>query len=144
MRTKLPAYFINSARNIETGPLRPFYERLMAQFDEKSRTDKEAEEARIEKERAEEAFACRRCPAKFSSNTKLHQYVQDHHQKKPAGVSLSCYKDVLMFRFVKMFRSLNSNSQFTKPLVSFTFDRRVYSPCSNLNAFLGILDGGAS
>ncbi|KAG7004332.1 hypothetical protein G7Y79_00026g059160 [Physcia stellaris] len=58
----------------------------MAQFDEKSRTDKEAEKARIEKEQAE-AFACRRCPAKFPSNTKLHQYVQDHHQKKPAGVA---------------------------------------------------------
>ena len=26
--------------------------------------------------------ACRRCPAKFPSNTKLHIHVQDHHQKK--------------------------------------------------------------
>ncbi|KAG7002006.1 hypothetical protein G7Y79_00029g063020 [Physcia stellaris] len=43
----------------------------------------QAEQARIAKEKAE-AFACRRCPAKFPSNTKLHQHVQDHHQKKPA------------------------------------------------------------
>ena len=44
----------------------------------------EVEQARIEKER-QEAFACRRCPAKFASNTKLHQHIQDHHQKtKPA------------------------------------------------------------
>ncbi|KAG7004896.1 hypothetical protein G7Y79_00023g054800 [Physcia stellaris] len=41
----------------------------------------QAEEARIAKEKAE-AFACRRCPAKFPSNTKLHQHIQDHHQKK--------------------------------------------------------------
>ncbi|KAG7005490.1 hypothetical protein G7Y79_00019g046700 [Physcia stellaris] len=27
--------------------------------------------------------ACRRCSAKFSNNTKLHQHIQDHHQKKP-------------------------------------------------------------
>ncbi|KAG7008976.1 hypothetical protein G7Y79_00003g008440 [Physcia stellaris] len=46
----------------------------------------EAEQARIAKERAE-AFACRRCPAKFPSNTKLHQHIQNHHQKsqKPAA-----------------------------------------------------------
>ena len=42
----------------------------------------QAEEARIAKERAE-AFACRRCSARFPSNTKLHNHVQDHHQKKP-------------------------------------------------------------
>ena len=64
-------------------------ERLEARFAEEARIEKErleahiAEEARIEKERLE-AFACRRCPAKFPSNTKLHQHVQDHHQKRPA------------------------------------------------------------
>ncbi|KAG6993888.1 hypothetical protein G7Y79_00049g084480 [Physcia stellaris] len=53
----------------------------------------EAEAVRIAKEQQEaeqarlEAFACRRCPAKFPSNTKLHIHVQDHHQKteKPAS-----------------------------------------------------------
>ena len=39
----------------------------------------EAEEAR----KLAEAFACRRCPARFSSNTKLHQHIEDHHAKKP-------------------------------------------------------------
>ena len=42
----------------------------------------QAEEARIEKERLE-AFACRRCPAKFPSNTKLHDHIRNHHAKKP-------------------------------------------------------------
>ncbi|KAG7002277.1 hypothetical protein G7Y79_00028g062980 [Physcia stellaris] len=56
------------------------------QQQKKQRIKQETEEARIAKERAE-AFACRRCPAKFPSNTKLHQHIQDHHQKpaKPAG-----------------------------------------------------------
>ncbi|KAG7006488.1 hypothetical protein G7Y79_00014g036630 [Physcia stellaris] len=44
-----------------------------------------AEEARIAKAKAE-AFACRRCPAKFPSNTKLHQHICDHHTKKPKPV----------------------------------------------------------
>ncbi|KAG6989857.1 hypothetical protein G7Y79_00062g093350 [Physcia stellaris] len=47
----------------------------MTQFDEDTRIAKEQEEARLT------AFACRRCPAKFPSNTKLHQHIQDHHQK---------------------------------------------------------------
>ena len=75
---------------------------IQAEHDEEDRI--EAEEARLAKERAEllqqqqaeqariakeqeearlTAFACRRCSAKFSSNTKLHIHVQDHHQKKP-------------------------------------------------------------
>ena len=42
----------------------------------------EVEEARIAKAKAE-AFACRRCPAKYPSNTKLHEHVRNHHAKKP-------------------------------------------------------------
>ena len=61
--------------SIMTGPLRPFFDHLMTQFDEDTRIAKEQEEARLT------AFACRRCPAKFPSNTKLHQHIQDHHQK---------------------------------------------------------------
>ena len=41
------------------------------------------EEARKAAEKAAEAFPCRRCPAKFPSNTKLHQHIGDHHAKKP-------------------------------------------------------------
>ena len=33
--------------------------------------------------KAAEAFACRRCPAKFVSNTKLHNHIRDRHAKKP-------------------------------------------------------------
>ena len=39
------------------------------------------EEARIAKAKAE-AFACKRCPAKYPSNTKLHEHVRNHHAKK--------------------------------------------------------------
>ena len=49
---------------------------------------RQAEEARIAKERAEEAarlaaeaFACRRCPEKYPSNTKLHEHVRTKHAK---------------------------------------------------------------
>ncbi|KAG6986395.1 hypothetical protein G7Y79_00104g101520 [Physcia stellaris] len=40
-----------------------------------------AEQARIAKKQSE-AFACRRCSAKFPNNIKFHIHVQDHHQKK--------------------------------------------------------------
>ena len=33
--------------------------------------------------KAAEAFACRRCPAKCASNTKLHHRIRDRHAKKP-------------------------------------------------------------
>lgn len=29
----------------------------------------------------DEAFACRRCSAKFPTNTKLHERIVDHHAK---------------------------------------------------------------
>ena len=45
--------------------------------------------ARIAKEKAArliaEAFACRRCPAKFASNIKLHDHVRTKHTKKSAS-----------------------------------------------------------
>ena len=67
-----------SKESLKTGPLRPFYEHLMSEFDRDTRV----EEARIAKEKAE-AFACGRCPCKFPSNTKLHQHVQEKHSRKP-------------------------------------------------------------
>ena len=54
---------------------------------EQARLAKEAEETRLEKERLE-AFACRRCPAKFPSNTKLHEHIRNHHAKKPKAAAL--------------------------------------------------------
>ena len=47
--------------------------------------DKEVEQARIAKKQKEARltiFACRRCSVKFSSNTKFHQHICDHHTKK--------------------------------------------------------------
>ena len=38
-------------------------------------------EAHLAEEAAREAFACRRCSAKFASNIKLHEHVRDHHTK---------------------------------------------------------------
>ena len=79
----------NEAESLRSGPLKPFYDQLMSQFDEVTRIEEAriakqqaAEEARIAKEKAE-AFACRRCPEKFASNTKLHDHVREKHAKKP-------------------------------------------------------------
>ena len=52
----------------------------LADLKERMKLIEEVEQARIAKERAE-PFTCRRCPARFPSNIKLHQHVQDHHQK---------------------------------------------------------------
>ena len=51
---------------------------LQQQQIEKTR---QVEQTRIEKKR-QKTFACKRCNAKFSSNTKFHQHVQNYHQKK--------------------------------------------------------------
>ena len=52
---------------------------------EKARLEKKRQEiekqARIEKKRLK-VFACKRCSVKFSSNTKFHQHICDHHTKK--------------------------------------------------------------
>ena len=63
--------------SFKNGSLKSFYSQLMSLFDENIKV----EEARIAKEKAE-AFACRRCPAKFSSNIKLHEHVRTKHAKK--------------------------------------------------------------
>ena len=78
--------------------LRAEQARLVQQQIEKER--QEAEEARIAKEQEEArltAFACRRCPAKYPSNTKLHEHIRDHHAKKPkpAVSSLTPSKSVV-------------------------------------------------
>ena len=69
------------------------------------------EQVRIEKKRAE-VFACRRCNAKFSSNIKFHNHVQNHHQKK----------------FAIEFAMLSSSSSITSSeIVKFTSNEIVIS-----------------
>ena len=46
-----------------------------------ARLAKEIEKTRIKKKRAK-VFVCKRCFVKFSNNIKLHQHVQNYHQKK--------------------------------------------------------------
>ena len=48
----------------------------MSQFDDETRIEKKQKKIRLT------IFACKRCSAKFFSNIKLHQHVQNHHQKK--------------------------------------------------------------
>ena len=50
--------------------------RMYAYKEQRRLQEEEKEKARLE------TFACRRCPAKFPSNTKLHTHVQKHHTKK--------------------------------------------------------------
>ena len=59
--------------------------RLRAELDYQETKEK----ARLQAEEAArlEAFACRRCPAKFASNTKLHEHVRDHHTKTASPTS---------------------------------------------------------
>lgn len=61
--------------------------RLVKEHTQKERTlakqkAKTEEENRIAKKLAE-GYTCRRCSAKFLSNTKLHEHIRDRHAKKP-------------------------------------------------------------
>ena len=60
-------------------------ERAHRMLQQQAEEARQAEQARIAKEQEEvrlTAFACRRCSAKFSSNTKFHHHIEDHHVKK--------------------------------------------------------------
>ena len=82
--------------SLKSASLQQFCDRLMKRFEpaaiqaEKARKAKHqaAEEARIAKEKAE-AFACRRCPEKYPSNTKLHEHVRTKHVKPEKPTPLS-------------------------------------------------------
>ena len=72
-----------------------FCAHLTNRFDEKQwantqrwleKQEQQQKETRIEKKRAK-VFVCKRCFVKFSSNIKLHQHVQNHHQKKSSIIS---------------------------------------------------------
>ena len=71
-------------------------ERLLHHQIEKTRLiKKRAKQQQIEQTRIAKkqkkirltTFACRRCNAKFSSNTKFHHHIEDHHQKKSAKLA---------------------------------------------------------
>ena len=57
----------------------------LADLKKRMKLIEKVEQVRIAKKRAE-SFACRRCSTRFSSNIKLHQHVQNHHQKKSAEI----------------------------------------------------------
>lgn len=49
--------------------------------------EQELERQKAEQKAKDEAFACRRCPAKFPSNTKLHVHISAHHSKPSKAAS---------------------------------------------------------
>ena len=59
------------------------------------------EQTRIEKKRLE-IFACRRCFAKFSNNTKLHHHIENHHAKKSAN-EFAVFTSITVFTSVTFF-----------------------------------------
>ena len=65
--------------------------RMYAEQEARNAELKAKEKARLQAEEAArlKAFACRRCPAKFTSNTKLHEHVRDHHIKSASPTSTS-------------------------------------------------------
>ena len=77
-------------KKLENSKFNDFCQALLDRFDKEyePQRQQQAKEARIAKEQAEakaraEAFACRRCPAKYPSNTQLHKHIDEHHAKKP-------------------------------------------------------------
>ena len=61
----------------ESASLQSFCKRLLNRFEPEAI---QIEEARITKKKTE-AFACKRCPEKYPSNTKLHDHVREKHTK---------------------------------------------------------------
>ena len=59
--------------------------------EQKQRIQQQVEEVRITKKQRKieiarlKVFACKRCSVKFSNNTKFHQHIQNHYQKKFAN-----------------------------------------------------------
>ncbi|CAF9942722.1 MAG: hypothetical protein HETSPECPRED_007637, partial [Heterodermia speciosa] len=70
------------ARQLRIEEARLAKEARLAEEKARQLEQQQAEEARRAKEKAE-AFACRRCPEKYPSNTKLHEHVRTKHAKKP-------------------------------------------------------------
>ena len=78
----------------------------------------QVEEVRITKKKAE-AFACKRCFVKFSNNTKLHQYIQNHHQKKIEKSVANEFAKLSSFSFITSSEIVIFTSKITsKALIS--------------------------
>ena len=79
---------IKTARFIEQNLIKEFAKQQQIEktrlVNERAKQQK-IEQIRIAKKQKKirlTTFACKRCNAKFSNNTKFHQHVQNHHQKK--------------------------------------------------------------
>ena len=96
--------FLGSARRwseireeeLENTKFNDFCQALLNRFDKEYEPERQeqallkhqAEEARLAKERAAaEAFVCRRCPAKYPSNTQLHKHIDEHHTKSAKPIT---------------------------------------------------------
>ena len=115
-----------------------FCVRLNELFDSMKQTrQKKEEKQRIEKNRIAKKqkkirltiFACKRCSVKFSNNTKLHQHIQNHHQKKKIASESAKFisNEFATFssnEFAKS--SSNSKSSSKTMLVEFTSSEFVY------------------
>ena len=75
------------------------------------RLAKKIEKTRIKKKRVK-VFACKRCFVKFFNNIKLHQYVQNHYQKK---LIFSAFNEIVLFA---MFSQKFSTSSFISLSIS--------------------------
>ena len=62
--------------------------------------------------------ACRRCPATFASNTKLHQHVQEHHAKKPEKQSEKTLTDAPKSLSFSSFSTVANPSTVSPPTSS--------------------------
>ena len=69
------------------------YEHMLVQqkeYEHKQQKEKEYQERlAYEQKLRNEAFACRKCPAKFPSNTQLHMHISEHHAKKSVSPEIS-------------------------------------------------------
>ena len=101
--------------------------------------DKKVEQTRIAKKQKEirlTIFACRRCFVKFSSNTKFHEHIRDHHTKKSKFVvsssfifSISSFTSFYLTIF--LFDSSKFASQSKTLSIFFTFSISIFSSFSS-------------
>ena len=79
------------------------------------------EEVRIAKVKAE-AFACRRCSAKYSSNTKFHEHVRNHHAKKSKSAISSVVTSLSTSSQSIVVLSSTSSPSTSSHSIAFLFD----------------------
>ena len=105
-------------------------------IEQKQRIQKQVEKVRITKKR-KKTFACKRCFIKFSSNTKFHQHIQNHHQKKFAKSANEFAIIAFFTSFRNEFELFTSNSKFTSKamLVKFISSEFAYRTSISRNEF---------